>query len=174
VARERIANVFDQVVSQAYDEASNVTESVMLKRPQLAIIVVISLCTIDLGAECVPVPRKPVKVAGAICGRVFDTIAGLEPDTELLLYDQGDVVVAAARADSNANFKFPVLPKGKYRIQAKDWTISWGNIEVTSSTVAICKQPVVVYVGLPYPDCSGGWVNKSWDFRHFPDGPPRE
>jgi hypothetical protein len=145
----------------------------MLKGPQLA-TAAIALCTIHLGAECVAVPRKSVRVAGAICGRVFDTVAGLEPNTELLLYDRADVVVATARADSSANFKFPVLPKGNYRIEGKEWTITWGNIEVSSSTVASCKQPIIVYVGLPYPDCSGGWINKSWDFRSFPDGPPRK
>jgi hypothetical protein len=75
---------------------------------------------------------KPVKVDGSLCGSVFDTIAGREPGTELLLYNQAGVVAAKIRADSNADFAFPPLPKGKYRIQATGWTITWGNVEIKS------------------------------------------
>jgi hypothetical protein len=144
----------------------------MLTWPQLAFVVAIALCQADLSAECTQKPKKPVKVAGPFCGKVFDIALELQPDTELDLYDQNDVLAAAVLADSNADFRFPPLPKGSYRLRAKDWTITWDRIEIMNSSASTCKHPVTVYVGLPYPDCSGGWVSKKWDFRHFPDGPP--
>jgi hypothetical protein len=144
----------------------------MLTRPQLALVLALAVFQIDLGAECIEKPRKPVKVAGAFCGKVFDIALELQPDTELDLYDQNNVLAAEVSADSNSDFRFPPLPKGSYRLRAKDWTITWGKIEIMNSSASTCKHPVTVYVGLPYPDCSGGWVSKKWDYRHFPDGPP--
>jgi hypothetical protein len=143
----------------------------MLKWPRLALVGVLALYQTDLGAECTQKPRKPVKVAGAFCGKVSDIALELQPDTELGLYDQNDALVAKARADSKADFRFPPLLKGKYRLQAKDWKITWGQIEITNSNASICTHPVTVFVGLR-SDCDGGWISKKWDFRHFPGGPP--
>jgi hypothetical protein len=144
----------------------------MIRPPQLAVVVAIALCQVDVGAECTQKPRNPVKVAGPFCGKVFDIALELQPDTELGLYDLNDVLVAEVRADSNADFRFPPLSKGSYRLRARDWTITSDRIEIMNSSASTCKHPVTVYVGLPYPDCSGGWVSKKWDYRHFPDGPP--
>ncbi len=146
----------------------------MLKPLLPVILVFVALCQTNTTAECIAKPRKPVEVSGALCGKVFDTVANLEPNTELLLFNQNNENVANVRSGTKGEFNFPALPAGRYRLAAKKWVITWGEIVLTSPNGASCKKPVSVYVGLAYPDCAGGWVSNKWDFHRFPDGPSRK
>jgi hypothetical protein len=129
----------------------------------------------SLAAECIAKERKPVVVSGPMCGEVFDTTGGLAPDTSLYLYDVSNVAIAEARVDSHGRFVFPDLPGGRYRLGGDGWYIEWGQVEIRKSKGArTCTHPVVVYVGISYPACSGGWVSEKWDRHAFPDGRPRE
>jgi hypothetical protein len=130
----------------------------------------------SLAADCIAKERKPVVVSGPLCGDVFDTLGDLLPDTSLHLYDVSDVVIAEARVDSRGRFVFSGVPSGQYRLAGADGGyIAWGQVEIRKSKDArTCKHPIVVYVGVGYPDCSGGWVSEKWDRHVFPDGRPRE
>jgi hypothetical protein len=116
-------------------------------------------------------PRKPVKISGALCGIVVSVDSGDRLDgAEVVLRDEAGVLVTSVTADANAGFRFPPLPKGKYQVDVPGFSFYMNHVELTSSDATLCKQPVAVYPGLIY--CSGGYVNRKWDFRHFPDGPP--
>ena len=64
-------------------------------------------------SECYEPPKPPVKISGAFCGRLDD--GGFGP-TEVYVVDELGNRVAAVQTDSYGNFKFPALPKGKYRL----------------------------------------------------------
>ncbi len=75
------------------------------------------------------------------------------PNVELRLVAKSRDVAATVRADANGNFKFPVLPKGTYRVSPTDWQL-WGNaIEITGTNASTCRR-VSVYVALD--SCQGG------------------
>jgi hypothetical protein len=128
----------------------------MVEFARLTIVLVLVCCPMRLGAnECFA--KKPLKVSGALCGRVFDVSGAPVPDAQLRLVDENRSVVAETSADSKAEYKFTPLPKGKYRVEAKGWMITWADIEVTDHNALACKRPVYVYVGVS--SCNG-WVSK--------------
>jgi hypothetical protein len=128
-------------------------------RIQFAILAVLALATGDLGASTCVAP-KPLRVAGAVCGKVFDVTGALVPNAELFMVDASGAVISRVHSDSNADFAFPSLAKGTYKVTSDaPWHISFGTIQVTNSKETLaCKRPVYVYLGVG--DCSGG-VSKS-------------
>jgi hypothetical protein len=128
-------------------------------RIQFAILAVLALATGDLGASTCVAP-KPLRVAGAVCGKVFDVTGALVPNVELFMVDASGAVISRVHSDSNADFAFPSLAKGTYKVTSDaPWHISFGTIQVTNSKETLaCKRPVYVYLGVG--DCSG-WVSRS-------------
>jgi hypothetical protein len=127
-----------------------------------------------LRADCVREPRKPVKVAGALCGQVADITGGLLPDAQLYLLNESNVWVAGARGDSGGRFRFDPVPKGRYHLESSEGLVTDKVIEITGTNDRSCRQPVTVYIGLSDMTCSGGWISRGWDYKTFPDGPPRK
>ena len=115
-----------------------------------------------LRAECIVITKKPERVSGAFCGRLFTRYEPEPvPDTLLVLADSNGSVVAEARTDAKGDFKFPPLGRGVYRVQsAEGWVImeGQGDIQIASPGAEKCTKPLTVYVGI-YPDCQGGWVS---------------
>jgi hypothetical protein len=128
-------------------------------RIQFAILAVLALATGDLGASTCVAP-KPLRVAGAVCGKVFDVTGALVPNVGLFMVDASGAVISRVHSDSNADFAFPSLAKGTYKVTSDaPWRISFGTIQVTNSKETLaCKRPVYVYLGVG--DCSG-WVSRS-------------
>jgi len=124
----------------------------------LAALILLTFWATDLDASTC-VAAKPLKVSGAVCGKVFDVTGALVPNADLLLVDANAAVVSRARADSNADFAFPSLPKGKYRMTTvSPYRIFSGAIQITSAKqTRVCKRPVFLYLGVG--DCSG-WVSR--------------
>src|SRR5262245_56713641 len=90
--------------------------------------------------ECIDLPRKPMRVSGLLCGQIFDIIGEVEPETDLYLRDDRDVGVMKVTSDAAGNFSFPKLPKGHYRLTGGPWTIGHGQVEITDSGNARCRQ----------------------------------
>src|SRR5262245_50517883 len=142
----------------------------------LLIVLAVVSSSVDINAECVAEPRKPVEVSGQLCGEVFNSLGELVPNTSLHIYNVAHEIVAGARDDSRGRFVFKDLLSGSYSLQGggDGWYIQWGRIDIVSKrTPGTCTRPIVVYLGLTYPDCSGGWVSEKWDRRHFSYGPVR-
>jgi len=116
-----------------------------------------------LGAECIVITKKPERVSGAFCGRLFTRNEPEPvPDTLLTLADSNGTVVANARSDAKGDFTFPPLGRGVYSVQVEGlWVImpGQGDIQIASPGAEKCTRPLTVYVGLSYPDCQGGWVS---------------
>ena len=93
--------------------------------------------------ECVA--PKPPKIRGALCGRLFDATGAAVPNVALRILGDPDRVVADAQADSKADFIFPNLAKGSYRLQATSsgWLIEFGQFRIAKSKPA-CTNPVTV------------------------------
>jgi|SRR5262249_9850702 len=143
----------------------------MSKQLTIMIAVVGVLCQTTLSAdECVLKARKPVKVAGALCGTVVSIDIGDCSGGDIVLSDQAGVLVTSVSSDSVGAFKFPPLPNGKYQIDVPGFSMYMNHIELTAANTTKCKQPLILYVGLRY--CSGGYVSRKWDYGRFPDGPP--
>ena len=73
--------------------------------------------SLAVAGECLDPPRKPIRVSGALCGTVFmfgKTYPGV--DLHLYLTNQDIREVASVQADGKAEFTFPPLPKGHYRL----------------------------------------------------------
>jgi hypothetical protein len=115
-------------------------------------------------AECIEMPRKPVKVSGALCGTAVLKYGGrVLNDVELRLYDDAKHIdlIATAHTDAKGHFHFPPLKNGTYRVDPPaPFMIFWDRVVVTDAGAVKCKDPVYVYVGLPYPDCAWGFVSK--------------
>jgi carboxypeptidase family protein len=99
------------------------------------------------GTTCVD--RKPLKVSGLVCGRVFDPAGAVVPSADLQLLNETGAVAAQARADSNGDFTFSAVPKGKYRLTTSSpgWYITFGAIEITGAGARKCK-PLTVTLGI--------------------------
>jgi Carboxypeptidase regulatory-like domain len=103
---------------------------------------------------CVALP--PPKISGPLCGRVADPSGSAVPDIELLMLDTAGSVVARTRADSQGDFRFPPVAKGKYRVTttAEGFQNYIGAIEITSDKKKTCRWPVSAVLALS--SCSGG------------------
>jgi len=108
------------------------------------------------GSDCVG--AKPVKISGALCGTVFDAIGRPAPNVTLRVVDSKRNVVAETKADSDAHFQFPPLPRGRLVVSPLDWTMLSGQIEITTRSATSCTRPVSVYLGVG--DCSGSVSSK--------------
>ena len=124
-------------------------------RLRLATLILVTLWAKDFHASTCVAP-KPLKISGTVCGKVFDVTGALVPNAELLLVDDNAALISRVRADSNADFAFPLVPEGKYRMDTvAPYRISFGTIQITSAKqTRVCKRPVFVYLGVG--DCSGG------------------
>jgi len=126
-------------------------------RPRLSALMLLTFWASGLNAsECLA--PKPLKISGTVCGKIFDVTGALVPNAELLLVDDNAAVVSRVRADSNADFAFPLLPAGRYRVDTvAPYRMSFGAIQITrAKQTRACKRPVFVYLGVG--DCSG-WVS---------------
>jgi Carboxypeptidase regulatory-like domain len=124
-------------------------------RLRLATLILATFWARDFQASTCVAP-KPLKTSAPVCGKVFDPIGAPVPNAELLLADANGTVVSRVRADSNADFAFPPVPKGKYRIDTDaPYRMAFGAIQITGTKqTGPCKRPVFVYLGVG--DCSGG------------------
>jgi hypothetical protein len=101
----------------------------------LSLVVLLVMIPAGLGAdECMHAPRKSVKISGTLCGTVIsidsgDRIVG----TEVIVLDLSGVVVTDVNTDADGAFRFPALPKGKYRIGVPGFQFHMDNVEVTGS-----------------------------------------
>jgi len=122
---------------------------------RFSVLIGLTLWAIGLSADTCST-AKALKVSGAVCGKVLDVTGALVPNVDLLMVDTNGAEVSGVRSDSNAEFAFPALAKGKYKVSSvSPWRIFSGAIEVTSSKQTLaCKRPVFVYLGVG--DCSGG------------------
>jgi hypothetical protein len=107
------------------------------------------------GNECFD--AKPVLIAGAFCGRVYDTSGTAAGEIELRTLSEAGNVVAEITADAKGSFRFPRIPVGKYRVDAPGWYIAAGDLEVTKAGAA-CTRPVTLNVS-PV-SCLGGISDK--------------
>jgi len=129
----------------------------MSRMTRLTVALLIGVCPAALrGSECEQTPRAPVKISGAFCGRVFDQVGPIGP-VELHLIDEAGHETAVIDADSNTNFKFPALPKGKYRLEVQGFILAQGEIELTNARAPACTRPVSVHVEAAGEPC-GTWI----------------
>ena len=101
----------------------------------------------------------PVKISGALCGRVFDGTGAAVPNLELELLDEQGRGAAGAHADSNGDFIFPKLAKGKYRLTttSRGWLIEGGALELKKPK-RTCEHPISVQLSTSC--CCNGGISK--------------
>jgi len=103
---------------------------------------------------------KPVKISGALCGRVFDPTEAIVPGAALRVVDESGKIIAEAKADSKGDFVFPNLSIGRYRLNttsdtaAAGWRITYGGFEITGKNTSSCTKPVTLLLGVMA--CEGG------------------
>jgi|SRR5271163_2021054 len=134
---------------------------------QVAVIFAAFAWSADLRANtCVALP--PPKISGPLCGRVMDVSGATIPDVELRMVDKTESIVARTRADSQGDFRFPPVAKGRYRVTttAEGFLGYIGEIEITSDKKN-CGRPVSVY--LTTSSCPGG-INKDKPPHFHPSG----
>jgi Carboxypeptidase regulatory-like domain len=121
----------------------------------VAVSATLALCAWPLALRAnTCIAPKPLKHSGAVCGRVFDPSGAVVAGVDLQLLNDAGAVAGQAHADSNGNFAFALLPKGKYRLATSTpgWVITFGDIEITGGE-AKCK-PLTVTLGIHA--CDGG------------------
>src|ERR1017187_7698137 len=93
---------------------------------------------------------KPVKISGALCGRVFDASGAIVQDVALRVVDDSGKVIADTKVDQKGDFILSNLSKGRYRLDTPTvgWLISSGGFEITSENASSCRKPVRVYLGI--------------------------
>jgi hypothetical protein len=79
------------------------------------VLTVVTFWPIALRANTCIAP-KPVKVSGAVCGRVIYPDGSSATDARLRVLDETGAIAADVRTDSKADFLFLPLAKGKYRL----------------------------------------------------------
>jgi hypothetical protein len=123
------------------------------------VLAIISWPIVAQGNECTA--PKPVKISGALCGRLFDATGAVVPNVGLRVVKDSDRMVADVQADSKGDFVFPALDKGKYRLKATSpgWLIEFGEFEINSSK-ATCTTPVTVRVDVSCCCNGSGIINK--------------
>ena len=133
---------------------------------RVAICVAIVTSPIVSQAECIVSRRpRPVRLLGAFCGQVFTRYEDAPLDhTQLTLRGLDNSNFAEASSDSKGRFRFPTVPRGRYRVQSSEgFSIMGGFDEIYVDGVgAECRMPVKVMLGLSYPDCEPGWVADDW------------
>ena len=99
---------------------------------------------------------KPVKISGALWGRVFDASGAIVQDVALRVVDDSGKVIADTKVDQKGDFILSNLSKGRYRLDTPTvgWLISSGGFEITSENASSCRKPVRVYLGIT--SCEGG------------------
>ena len=99
---------------------------------------------------------KPVRISGALCGRLFDPTGAVVPNVPLRVLDETGGMVLDVQADARGDFLFAHLAKGRYRLTTttRPWLISFGDFELTTADAITCTRPVSVYLGIT--SCSGG------------------
>jgi hypothetical protein len=107
---------------------------------------------------------KPVRISGALCGRVIDSTGAIVPDAALRVVDASGKVIADAKGDSKGDFVFAEISTGRYRLTtiSEGWRIQFGAFEITG-TASNCWKPVTVELGII--SCSGG-ISKNKP-KHF-------
>jgi hypothetical protein len=105
------------------------------------------------------VANKPVKILGALCGRVFDPTGAVVPNVQLRVLDEAGGMISDASVDARGDFLFARLAKGKYRLTtSRPWVISFGDFEITKPDATGCTHPVSVSLGIM--SCEGGLSKK--------------
>jgi hypothetical protein len=109
--------------------------------------------------ECVA--PKPVKISGALCGRLVDATGASVPDIKLEVVDGSSFMIADAQADSKGDFAFSRLPKGNYRLKAtsNNWLIEFGDFEIKSPRGS-CTKPVTVRLDTSCCCFGSGIINR--------------
>lgn len=131
------------------------------------VALVLALSTLSDGPQantCIAPP--PLRISGALCGRITDPTGAATPDIELRVVDEHAAVIATARSNSNGDFKFPLLPKGSFRVTttAAGFMDYIGQIEILRPNQASCRRPTSVELGLT--SCSGGiFKNRPQNFH---------
>jgi hypothetical protein len=102
---------------------------------------------------------KPVRISGALCGRIIDPTGAIVPDAVLRVVDDSGNVIADAKVDSKGDFIFPTLSTGRHRLTtiSEGWRIQFGGFEITHPASS-CRRPVTVELGVI--SCSGMIVNR--------------
>jgi hypothetical protein len=123
----------------------------------LQVVLVLTALSWSVGLRantCVALP--PPQIPGPLCGRVMDPSGAAVPDIELRMLEPAGSVVARTRADSQEDFRFPPVAKGRYRLTttAEGFQNYIGAIEITSDKKKTCRRPVSVVLALT--SCSGG------------------
>ncbi len=132
--------------------------------PVSAVAVMFCLFVLVLGASlwspapqantCVAPP--PLRISGALCGRVADPTGGAVPDIELRVEDEKGSVIGQAHSNASGDFKFPPLPRGSYRLTttAPGFMEYIGQIEILTSNQMSCRRATSVELALT--SCQGG------------------
>jgi len=113
---------------------------------------------------CIAPP--PLKISGAVCGRVTDPTGAAASDVELRVVDEKGSVIGQARSNSSGDFKFSPLLKGLYRLTttAPGFMGYIGQIEILHPHEMSCRRPISAELGLR--SCDGGVSkNKPRDFH---------
>jgi hypothetical protein len=108
---------------------------------------------------------KPVKISGALCGRVFNQTGDVVANAGLRVLDGSGKLVAEVKADFGGDFIVPRLAKGKYRLDTttEGYCLYFSNFEMTGRDSSNCRKPITVELGMV--SCSG-WISKKRP-RHF-------
>lgn len=103
---------------------------------------------------CIAPP--PLRISGAVCGRVTDPSGAAVADVELRVVDDKDSVIGLTRSNSNGDFKFSPLSKGLYRLTttAPGFISYIGQIEILHPNEMSCRRPISAELGLRSCDSS--------------------
>jgi Carboxypeptidase regulatory-like domain len=112
------------------------------------------------GNECSA--PKPVKISGALCGRVFNLIGEIIPNEKLQVLDASRGVVSEAQTDSRGDFIITHLEKGNYRLTttAHGYLLAYAAFEIRKSQAMKCTRPVSVYLATSCC-CWGDGISKN-------------
>jgi len=129
-----------------------------VKTPGTFILLILMWPVVMSANTCIA--NKPVRISGALCGRLFDPTGAVVPNVPLRVLDETGSTVLDLQADARGDFLFAHIAKGKYRLATttRPWVITFGDFELTKSDATTCTHPVSVYLGLM--TCEGGLAKR--------------
>ena len=135
----------------------------MTKTLAILLALVAASASLHAQSECARIPKKPIKVSGAVCGTVI--IEGLTEEeingVDLFLErpDQSWPNEAGrATGDRKGRFKFGPIEPGTYALSVRGVSASYAYVPVTKSG-ASCGRRVFVIPRLG-EDCRDGVMTK--------------
>jgi hypothetical protein len=114
----------------------------------LVVSCLIALLPIRPAAQCAPKTRPPVPISGALCGQAFDSAGAQIQNGELHLVDQNGSIVATAKTNWKADYRFRRVPRGTYSVISPGFSPSFDTVAITDANASACKRRLNLEFGV--------------------------